>query len=207
MPFQTEHLNYVVAMIIRLDVFMYFHPVVWIGWLDLAGREFFFRFSLSLRATSFTHIFNSKQNDFRDLCIAYIDTNYCLYISIVGFACYCGYRRSSHHGVHRYYILVRSFFWFSLSLCNPHYICVHKTGWPHVKTRVYFRDTITFRGMQRKNGCILDNPNPIDLLVFGIAPNVKYKSRTSIIFVLGQVRRLVQTIFHALKCSLQVFVC
>ena len=28
MPFQTEHLIYVVAMIIRLDVFMYFHPVV-----------------------------------------------------------------------------------------------------------------------------------------------------------------------------------
>ena len=28
MPFQTEHLICVVAMIIRLDVFMYFHPVV-----------------------------------------------------------------------------------------------------------------------------------------------------------------------------------
>ena len=134
MPFQTEHLNYVVAMIIRLDVFMYFHPVVWIGWLVLVGREFFFpRFSLLARRRSpHTHprISIQKQNDFRDLCIDYIDTNSCVCISIDRFAYYCGYHRGSDHGVHCYYILVRTFFFsfslslsLSLSLCNPRNIC------------------------------------------------------------------------------------
>ena len=64
MPFQTEHLNYVVAMIIRLDVFMYFHPVVWIGWLVLVGREFFFHVSLSWRdAVRLTHTHESQSKN------------------------------------------------------------------------------------------------------------------------------------------------
>ena len=112
-------------------------------------------------------------------------------------------------GVHRYYMppVRRSFFSFSLSLSailitsvyTKQDDCMSKSGC--ISRHYHIPRNATKKWMYSGQS------NPIDYPVFGITPNVKYKSRTSIISVLGQVQRLVQTIFRALKYSLQVFVC